>query len=261
MARRIGMPIITGRSGPAIEMRVASGFFQWRVQGGNDWTNLAPVIEFEGPQGPPGNDGPPGQDGQDGATGLPGIQGPPGTDGAQGIQGLTGLQGLAGADGAAGQQGIQGIQGLPGIGGDPWAYRSLALNHPATVTAQAAVTGMSFTGLALTTYEIEVFGAFQAAATTTGISMSLDIPSGTVIGLAFAPSSNTAVLATQTRADGAALAATTGVATANANIPLFGKYLVTLGVTGGTVQLMHGSEVAASAVTLQAGLRMKYRAI
>jgi hypothetical protein len=158
-----------------------------------------------------------------------------------------------------GAQGTQGIQGLPGV--DLWTYLTLALNSASSVTALAGVTGMSFTGLALTSYEVEIFGAFRSAATTTGIALALDIPSGSVIGLAFAPSSNTAVLATQTRADGAALAATTGVASANANIPLFGKYLVTLGVTGGTVQLMLGSEVAASAVTLQAGLRMKYRAV
>lgn len=148
-----------------------------------------------------------------------------------------------------------------GAAAERWSYVSLVSDNTVSTTANADVTGMSFTALADTTYEVEVFGAFSTNATTTGIGLSLDIPSGSVIGMTLASSSNTAVLATQTRADDATLAPTTGVASANANFPLWGKYLVAVGNTGGAVQLRQRSEVAGSNTVLVAGLRMKWRAI
>lgn len=154
-----------------------------------------------------------------------------------------------------------GTWAVPGGGSDPWTYLSLASNNTVSTTALADVTGMSFTGDANTAYEVEIFGAFQTAAKTTGIGIALNIPSGNVIGLALAPSSNTAIIATQTRADDATLAPTTGVATENADFPIWGKYLVSVGGSGGAVQLRQRSEIAASNTVLKAGLRMKWRAV
>lgn len=148
-----------------------------------------------------------------------------------------------------------------GATADPWSYVTLALDNTVSTTAVADVTGMSFTAVANTAYEVEIFGAFQTAATTTGIGIALNIPSGTVFGMCFAPSANTTAMITQTRADDTVIAPTTAVGTANTDFPMFGKYLVTVGGTGGTVQLRQRSEIAASDSVLRAGLRMKWRVI
>lgn len=154
-----------------------------------------------------------------------------------------------------------GTWAVPGGGSDPWTYLSLASNNTVSTTALADVTGMSFTGDANTTYEVEIFGAFQTAATTTGIGIAFNIPSGTVYGMTFAPSANTTAMITQNLADDTVLAPTTAVAAANTYYAIFGKFLIAVGGTGGTVQLRQRSEVAASNSILKAGLKMKYRTV
>lgn len=173
------------------------------------------------------------------------------------------LKGLAPASGGGTSNFLRadGTWAAPGGGSDPWVYLSLASNSTVSTTALADVSGMSFTGSANTTYEIEIFGAFQTAATTTGIGIALNIPSGTVYGMTFAPSANTTAMITQNLADDTVLAPTTAVAAANTDYAMFGKFLVEIGATGGAVQLRQRSEVAASNTVLKAGLRMKYRAI
>jgi hypothetical protein len=135
----------------------------------------------------------------------------------------------------------------------------LASNNVVSTTALADVAGMSFEAVANTVYEVEIFGAFQTAATTTGMKLAFSIPSGTITGMALLSSTNTAPQHSIQRASDAAIAPTTGVPTLNADLPVFGKYLIAIGATGGTVQLRQGSEVAASNTTLVAGLRLKYR--
>ena len=148
-----------------------------------------------------------------------------------------------------------------GGGADPWSYVTLASDNTVSTTTVADVTGMSFTATANTAYEVEIFGAFQTAATTTGIGVAFNIPSGTVSGMCFAPSANTTAMVTLTRADDAVIAPTTAVATANTDFPIFGKYLISVGASGGMVQLRQRSEIAGSNSVLKAGLRMKYRAV
>jgi hypothetical protein len=120
---------------------------------------------------------------------------------------------------------------------------------------------MTFAVAANVRYEVEVFGAFQSAATTTGVAIALDIPSGSVIGFVDHPVSATAPGSAIQRADATTTGATTGVDTINVNVPIRGRFLVANGATAGSVGLMCRSEVAASAVTLQAGLFMRYRVV
>jgi len=235
-----------------------------------------------GPQGEPGPKGDKGDPGNDGATGAPGLPGadgaqglqgpkgdtgdtgPQGPQGIQGIQGLTGPQGPAGADGAAGPQGLQGEQGLQGpagTGADPWAYVKLASNSTVSTTAFANVTGMSFTAEANTTYLVEVIGAYQTAATTTGIGLALDIPSGSVIGQVVVNTSATALGGLEQIADATTTGASTGVRALTTNTPITARWIVAVGVTGGTVQLMQRSEIAASNTVLQANLTVMGRRI
>jgi hypothetical protein len=229
------------------------------VNGGSGSPGPEGPMGPQGPQGETGPQGPQGDAGSTGATGSTGPQGPAGNDGAPGNNGSTGPEGPQGEQGL---QGIQGIQGNTGpAGSDGWTYVSLVSNFANSTTSMTAVTGMSFTGTLNTNYEIEIFGAFQSAATTTGIAFGFDIPSGSVHGFATHPISATALGSNENIADNASTGATTGVRAANTNVPCFGKFLVKLGA-GGTIQLVVRSEISASAVTLQGGLfYMKYRII
>jgi hypothetical protein len=141
-----------------------------------------------------------------------------------------------------------------GGGADPWTWLKLGADVANSTVTLAAVTGLSFNALANTTYLVEVFGTFQSAATTTGIAVALDIPSGNVSGQMTHPISATASNANEQIADNATTGATSGVRAAATNVPLAGWYIVQTGATAGPVQLTFRSEVAASAVTMKAGL-------
>lgn len=138
---------------------------------------------------------------------------------------------------------------------DPWTWVKLASNSAVSTTAFADVSGMSFTATANTTYLVEVFGAFQTVATTTGISLALDVPTGsTVIGQVITSISATGLGGTEQIADATTTGATTGVRAINTNIPIRAKWVVAVGGTEGSVQLRQRSEVAGSNTVLQANL-------
>jgi hypothetical protein len=143
---------------------------------------------------------------------------------------------------------------LGGGGADPWVWQKLASDVANSTVTLAPVTGFSFTAAANTSYLVHVFGAFQSAAITTGIALALDIPSGSIIGQTTASISAIGSGSTEQIADNATTGATSAVRAANTNTPINAWFVVAVGATGGLVQLMLRSEVAASAVTLKAGL-------
>ncbi|MES2904011.1 MAG: hypothetical protein V4696_07485 [Pseudomonadota bacterium] len=219
-----------------------------------------------GPQGTPGSQGVQGVQGVKGDTGDTGPQGPagpPGNTGPQGLQGNIGPQGLAGAQGIQGLAGLIGLTGPAGpAGSDSWTWTKLLLDSVNATVTLANVTGLSFTGTALTTYLVEAAMPAQTAATTTGIALALDVPAGaTVWGLGIHAVSATAVGSAEQISDAATTGATTGVRAANTATLYVGKWLAVIGATGGTVQLQMRSEIAASAATLKAGGIFGWRAI
>lgn len=141
-----------------------------------------------------------------------------------------------------------------GGGSDPWTWQKLATDVANSTTTLAAVTGLSFVAAANSSYLVDVVGAFQSAATTTGIALALDIPSGSVVGQLLANISTTGVGANEQIADNATTGATAGVRVAATNAPLTARFVIAVGATGGTVQLQFRSEVAGSAVTMKANL-------
>lgn len=141
-----------------------------------------------------------------------------------------------------------------GGGSDPWSWTKLAADVANSTVTLASVTGLSFTAFANTTYLVELIGAFQSAAATTGIALALDIPSGSVSGLLLHPTSATGLGGTEQIADAATTGATGGVRVANTNVAVTARWIIAIGATGGTVQLQFRSEVAGSAVTVKAGL-------
>jgi hypothetical protein len=148
-----------------------------------------------------------------------------------------------------------------GEGGDPESWLKLAADVSNSTTTLANVTGLSFNGAANTTYVVDVIGTFQSAASTTGIALALDIPSGSVSGQVIHPSSGTALTGTEQIADAATTGATTGVRAVATNVPIMATFIVAVGATGGPVQLQFRSEVAASAVTMKAALTAMGRRI
>jgi len=146
-------------------------------------------------------------------------------------------------------------------GSDPWTWSKLGADV-ANSTVTLATGNLSFTAAANTTYIVEFIGTFTSAATTTGIAVAVDIPSGSVTGQVIHPTSATALGATEQIADAATTGATTGVRAATTNVPITARWIVAVGASGGTVTLQFRSEVAASAVTLKANLcALGYRAI
>lgn len=153
------------------------------------------------------------------------------------------------------------IIGLPG-GSDPFTYITLSLNNTVSTTTYANVTGLSFTASANTKYLVRLTGTYQTAATTTGIGLALDIPSGTITGQIIVNISATANNTLEQIADATATGVATAVRAANTNSPISGWWLVSVGATGGNIQLLQRSEVAASNTVLQAGLTiLEYRTI
>ena len=139
-------------------------------------------------------------------------------------------------------------------GGDPWTWIKLAADVANSTITPAAATGLSFAAAANTMYLVELIGTFQSAAATTGIALALDIPSGAVSGMTVHPASATTLTGTEQIADAVTTGATTGVRAAATNIPIRANFIVSVGATAGPVQLLFRSEIAASAVTLKAGL-------
>lgn len=143
---------------------------------------------------------------------------------------------------------------------DPWLYAVLGADVTNSTVTLVNVTGLLLPVEANTTYEIEISGAFTAAAATTGFGVAVDIPSGSVVGQMVHPISQTAAGSTMQNADAAVGGATSGVPTLGANIPFSYKGIVAVGATAGNVQVMCRSEIAASAVTVKANLTvMKMR--
>lgn len=222
----------------------------------------------QGIQGPPGNDGAQGPQGTQGPQGIQGIKGdkgdpgdqgpigPKGDTGDQGPQGIQGIQGPAGNDGAQGPQGIQGPSGA----GAPVTV-SLSADQSFNTTTLVDVTNMpALTLEANTDYLIELDGSFQSVINTTGIGLAFNV-TGTVTritGYAQHPVSATAMGSCSQEANNAVTGATAGVrATGTQPNALTGRWFVRMGATGGTAQLRCRSEIASSAVTLQAGTRLR----
>lgn len=153
-------------------------------------------------------------------------------------------------------------QGEGGGGSDPWVWQKLTADVANSTASFAAVTGLSFTAAANATYIVDLIGTFQSAASTTGTALALDIPSGAVSGLAVHNISATSVGGVEQNTDSVSTGATTGVRAANSNVAITARFIVAVGATGGTVQMMFRSELGGSAITMKAGITaMGWRAI
>jgi hypothetical protein len=137
----------------------------------------------------------------------------------------------------------------------------LVADYTNSTVTLSDVTGLAFDAAASADYEIEVFGAAQAAATTTGFGLALTVPTGATVAGEWdnaATTTQTATLGWQ-NASATVGAKSSGVPTANTNFPLWGRFWVRTSTTAGNVKLQAASEVASSQITLKAGFMMKIR--
>jgi hypothetical protein len=127
---------------------------------------------------------------------------------------------------------------------------------------QYQATSLTFTAAPNTTYIVELVGSFLSAATTTGIALALDIPSGTVFGQGIHQATTTQTLTGMEQvADAVAVQSSSGVRAAATQSPIFARWVVEIGATGGTVTLTYKTEVNASGVTLKKPTALGYLAI
>lgn len=151
-------------------------------------------------------------------------------------------------------------QTLPG--GMTWI--KLASDGSSTTSNSVyTASALTFTATANTTYIIELNGSFQTAATTTGISVVLDIPSGVVMGnfMHHAAAAQTLTGIEQVADNASPQTGTSGVRAANVQTSMLGRWIIEIGASGGAVTLMYRSEVSGSAVILKKPTALGYQAI
>lgn len=147
-----------------------------------------------------------------------------------------------------------------GGGVDPWTWQKLAANSTVATVAFANVAGMSFPASANTTYLIDVFGAYETAAITTGIAIALDIPAGaSIIGQPIVNTTATSLGGLEQIADATTTGVSTGVRAVATNTPISARFVVAMGATAGDIQLIQRSEIAASNTILKSGLTIMGR--
>lgn len=116
-------------------------------------------------------------------------------------------------------------------------------------------TGLVLALLANATYLVDGLVTFQSAATTTGIALGFTLPAGATISGSYNHNTTaSAIEGSYNIASGAVKGNTSGVLTAADNVPINGRWIIKTAGTAGNAQMQFRSEVAASAVTLKAGL-------
>lgn len=203
-----------------------------------------------GAQGPAGPQGIQGPQGDVGPQGIQGIQGPAGADGAQGPQGIQGVKGDTGAQGIQGPAGNDGATGAPGTPGTGSARR-VAANVANSTTSFSDITGLTWTAVSGTSYSFQCSIYFSSAITTTGIGLAINGPAASLIRYnAIIPTTATA----QSSFPATTYDATTTLGTAALTTVLEARVTGTVTPSAnGTLAIRFRSEVAASAVTVQAG--------
>lgn len=139
----------------------------------------------------------------------------------------------------------------------------LVSDYTNSTTTLSDLTGQTFDAEASATYEIEVTGDLQSAATTTGLGLALTVPTGsTVTGHWWHEATTTQTMTVGWQNASATVGAkTSGVPATATSYPFTGKFRVTTSTTAGAIKLQGASEVAASQVTIKAGLIYKARRV
>jgi hypothetical protein len=145
-------------------------------------------------------------------------------------------------------------------GGGGTSSVKLGSDLTTTSTSFGDATGLSFSVSANTDYLFEFHIIFRSAATTTGIALAVNGPSGpaAIVVQRQIPTSLTAVTMGQARAYNSG-AASSGVDVINADNLAILQGILRNGANSGTVILRFASEVAGSTVTVRAGSMARWQ--
>lgn len=162
--------------------------------------------------------------------------------------------GYAGLDGTGKVPAAQ----LPATAGPFSVVKKTSADQTNATVNLAAATGMTLALLANTDYIIEGFLKMRSSLATAGFKVALDVPVGALVtgGIVHAVSAAGAVSGAGQRADAVNVGATTGVDAINADLLVYGYWLVENGANAGNAQLMFAAEVAAT-VTLRTKSTMR----
>lgn len=212
-----------------------------------------------GPAGPKGDKGDPGPIGPIGPAGV-GTQGPKGDPGGIGPAGPQGIQGVPGV-GVQGPKGDPGAVGATGPAGPAGSIPivKLSADQAISVTTLTDIAGLSMPIAANADLMIEAFLIWQSAATTTGIRVALNGPTGALEVTALVEIQTAlAALTPQLHTAYQAGAATASIDAANVRRVARLSGVVRNGATAGVVSVQAASEVAGSAVTVRRGSWARY---
>ena len=131
-------------------------------------------------------------------------------------------------------------------------------DQSSTSTTLADVTDLSFSAAANTDYAFEFFVVFQSAATTTGIELAVNGPSGSAFTYVARPQVTNTGNGTDNFQEQTFVAAdgtitTASIDTANTRRVALISGAVSVGANSGTVTLRFGSKVSSSSVTIKKG--------
>lgn len=145
-------------------------------------------------------------------------------------------------------------------GSDPWTTVVLGADHTNTTTTPTTVPTLSFPVAANTQYAVECFLSVSAAATTTGVQITVTGPASPTAVTITRDYSTTATAAGRLSLSAlGALNATASAGTA-ASIDMI-TMILRNGANAGTLGLQLDSEVAASAVTIRQGSHCRSRVL
>lgn len=148
---------------------------------------------------------------------------------------------------------------LPASGGNPFTVvRKTTADQTNTTVNLANATTLLIPVLANTVYVIEGFLRMRSSLATAGFKVAFDVPAlAEICGGIYQPVSSTgAVSGALQRADALNVGATTGVDTINADVLVYGCWLLLNGANAGNAQLMFAAEVAAT-VTMRIGSTLR----
>ena len=147
---------------------------------------------------------------------------------------------------------------------DFWTYIKLGSDFTTTSATAVDITGLAFTPVASTTYEIEAQLLCRTATTTVGVRHGVAWPTGMTDGVAYlemTSAAGTTVLQNGNIA-AAVLAPVGGLPDTTNSWPAQVKAtLIAGGSPSGTFKLQVASETGGTTVTVKAGSWIKYRAI
>ena len=138
-------------------------------------------------------------------------------------------------------------------GSDPWSWAALSADIANAAGTLLAVPDLSFSAAAGERYLVEINGSFLSSATSSGLALALEIPSGAICGMSIHPVTASALGVSEQNQGATTTGASVGVRAVSSPVPLFARHVILTGATGGPVRVLFRPEVAGATATIRGG--------